>query len=336
MKRERKLLLWSIICAILYLLLSYFVISKVDLSNYIQTNTSNTSTNSVYDFLIYAFYFIGIIYLSVLVFNKNIDLSNHRKGILIWSIIFFIFNIISGILGFIAYGGLDKQKKEKRELPQIEYKEFTNKYICLIGFIICMLIMFVFSKKITGLLWVIVSYVSMLLIMLIIFWKQLIHDFKIFKSYFKEYLSLTFKTWLKSLVIMMILGIIIQLLTNTNQSNNQQTLQKMFNEYPIFVGLLATIYAPFTEELLFRGVIRKFIKSKYLFIFVSGVAFGLLHVIDDSKTIAEFLYVFVYSSLGIFLASLYYKTNNLFTNISFHFMQNVLGLIGMILLYFIK
>ena len=71
-----------------------------------------------------------------------------------------------------------------------------------------------------------------------------------------------------------------------------------------------------------------------LFIIISGVVFGFMHVIDDSKTLAEFSYVLVYSSLGMYMASLYYKTNNLFTNMSFHFMQNTLGLIGMILLKF--
>ena len=47
------------------------------------------------------------------------------------SILFFIINIVSGILGFIVNGNLDNPKKnEKRALPQIELKEYTNKYIC--------------------------------------------------------------------------------------------------------------------------------------------------------------------------------------------------------------
>ena len=81
-------------------------------------------------------------------------------------------------------------------------------------------------------------------------------------------------------------------------------------------------------------VFRKFIKNKKLFVIVSGVVFGLMHVIDDSKTLAEFSYVFVYSILGIYLAGIYAKTNNLCTNIFMHFMQNTLSVIGMILLMF--
>lgn len=336
MKKEKKLLLWSVIFVIVYLLLEYFILSNIDISKYIQNQNLDVEVSPIADIITYIVYLMGCIYFSILVFSKKIDLNNHRKGILIWSIIFFILNIVSGILGFIAYGNLDKVKKEKRELPVIEDQEFTNKYVCLIAFTICMILMFVVSDHVSGIVGSIAIYLSVLLIMIIVFFKQLVHDFKIFKQYFKEYMSLTLKTWLKSLVVMLIIGIIIQLVTNTSQSNNQEALQKMFNTYPLITAFLSVIYAPFAEELLFRGVIKKLIKSKYLFIIVSGFLFGLLHVIDDSKTLAEFSYVLTYSALGFFLASLYHKTNNLFTNISFHFMQNTLGLLAMIILYFLR
>ena len=103
---------------------------------------------------------------------------------------------------------------------------------------------------------------------------------------------------------------------------------------PILVAILSMFYAPIAEELMFRGTIRKFIKNKKTFILVSGILFGLLHVIDDSKTLAEFSYVIVYSVLGIYLSTLYAKTNNLCTNIFMHFLQNTLSVIGMLLLTF--
>ena len=336
MSKERKLLLWSIIFAIIYLLFDYFILSKIDLSSYLNMKDVSVQTQSSYDFIFYIVYLIPIIYFSILLIFKNIDLNKHRVGILISSIILFIFNIVSGVLGFIVFSFLDKKKKEKRQLPEIEYQEFTNKYVCLIAFIISILLLFVASKYLKGLIGMIIIYGSVFVIMVGVFFNQLKHDFKIFKEYFKEYISLSFKTWLKSLLVMLILGIVIQLLTNTNQSNNQKTLQEVFKLYPVFIGFLSVLYAPFAEELMFRGVFRKFVKGKYLFIFISGVTFGLLHVIDDSKTLAEFSYVIVYSSLGMFLASLYYKTNNLFSNITFHFFQNFLALIGMIILFYVN
>lgn len=332
MSKERKLLLWGLLIGILYTVLSFILSSFVDTSN-ITNQVGNEKLLLVLDIISYVLYGLGIIYYLVLIIFKKIDLNKHAGGLLFWSIILLLSNFITGIFGLIVYGKLDKPKK--RELPVIEYKEFTNKYICLIAFIICMIIMFIISDHVSGLVGAIIIYLSIFILMIGVFFKQLVHDFKIFKEYFKEYMSLTVKTWLKALVVMMTVGIIIQLLTGQNQSNNQETLQTMFNSLPILTGILAIIYAPFAEELMFRGVIRKFVKSKYLFIMVSGVLFGLLHVVDDSKTLAEFSFVIVYSVLGMYLASLYYKTNNLFTNITFHFLQNTLGVLGMILLYFL-
>lgn len=326
-KQKKRLILASIFMIV------YLVIESIYLALTNQLISDNTEDNMI-NLSLYVISAIGIIYFFVLAFKKNVDLNKHYKGIMAWSIVFFIVNIISGILGFMLYSDLDRKgkKKEKRQLPVIEDKEFTNKWVCLVAFLICMFIMFYLSNFINAIWQMILMYVSIITLMVVVFRKQLVHDFKIFKEYFREYMSLVLKTWGKSLVVMMILSLTLQIVTNTQNSNNQQNLQEMFNVAPILIAFLTVLYAPIAEELMFRGVFKKFLKNKYLFIIISGVLFGLMHVIDDSKTLAEFSYIIVYSSLGIFMASLYYKTNNLFTNISFHFMQNFLGVIGMILL----
>lgn len=324
MDNNRKKLLWSIILVILYFLLVF----------YIGGFNVKDKTELITNIITIVLSVIGIVYECVLIFNKKIDLNKHKNGVLACSIYFLLVNIISGVMGFSVTKELNGNKKEKRELPEIELKEYTNKYICLIAFIICLGILLFGSKIITKFWMLIVFYVVILSLMIGVFYKQLIHDFKIFKSYFKEYFVLILKTWGKALVLIMITTIIIQLTTNTTQANNQIALQNSFNSNPVFIALLAMFYAPIAEELMFRGVFRKFIKNKKLFVIVSGVVFGLMHVIDDSKTLAEFSYVFVYSILGIYLARIYAKTNNLCTNIFMHFMQNTLSVIGMILLMF--
>ncbi len=324
MDNSRKKLLWSVILVILYFLLVF----------YIGGFNVKDKTELITNIITIVLSVIGIVYECVLIFNKKIDLNKHKNGVLACSIYFLLVNIISGVMGFSVTKELNGNKKEKRELPEIELKEYTNKYICLIAFIICLGILLFGSKIITKFWMLIVFYVVILSLMIGVFYKQLIHDFKIFKSYFKEYFVLILKTWGKALVLIMITTIIIQIITNTTQANNQIALQNSFNSNPVFIAILAMFYAPIAEELMFRGVFRKFIKNKKLFVIVSGVVFGLMHVIDDSKTLAEFSYVFVYSILGIYLAGIYAKTNNLCTNIFMHFMQNTLSVIGMILLMF--
>ena len=324
MDNNRKKLLWSVILVILYFLLVFYI------GGFNVKDKTELIINVITIFLSV----IGIVYECVLIFNKKIDLNKHKNGVLACSIYFLVVNIISGVIGFSVTKELNGNKKERRELPEIELKEYTNKYICLIAFIICLGILLFGSKIITKFWMLIVFYVVILSLMIGVFYKQLIHDFKIFKSYFKEYFVLILKTWGKALVLIMITTIIIQIITNTTQANNQIALQNSFNSNPVFIAILAMFYAPIAEELMFRGVFRKFIKNKKLFVIVSGVVFGLMHVIDDSKTLAEFSYVFVYSILGIYLAGIYAKTNNLCTNIFMHFMQNTLSVIGMILLMF--
>lgn len=325
MDNNRKKFLWSVILVILYFLLVF----------YIGGFNVKDKTEVIINIITIVLSVIGIVYECVLIFNKKIDLNKHKNGVLACSIYFLLVNIISGVMGFSVTKEINGNKKERRELPEIELKEYTNKYICLIAFIICLGILLFGSKIITKFWMLIVFYVVILSLMIGVFYKQLIHDFKIFKSYFKEYFVLILKTWGKALVLIMITTIIIQIITHTTQANNQIALQNSFNSNPVFIAILAMFYAPIAEELMFRGVFRKFIKNKKLFVIVSGVVFGLMHVIDDSKTLAEFSYVFVYSILGIYLAGIYAKTNNLCTNIFMHFMQNTLSVIGMILLMFI-
>lgn len=324
MDNSRKKLLWSVILVILYFLLVF----------YIGGFNVKDKTELITNIITIVLSVIGIVYECVLIFNKKIDLNKHKNGVLACSIYFLVVNIVSGVIGFSVTKELNGNRKEKRELPEIELKEYTNKYICLIAFIICLGILLFGSKIITKFWMLIVFYVVILSLMIGVFYKQLIHDFKIFKSYFKEYFVLILKTWGKALVLIMITTIIIQIITNTTQANNQIALQNSFNSNPVFIAILAMFYAPIAEELMFRGVFRKFIKNKKLFVIVSGVVFGLMHVIDDSKTLAEFSYVVVYSILGMYLAGIYAKTNNLCTNIFMHFMQNTLSVIGMILLMF--
>ena len=324
MDNSRKKLLWSVILVILYFLLVF----------YIGGFNVKDKTELIINVITIVLSVIGIVYECVLIFNKKIDLNKHKNEVLACSIYFLVVNIISGVIGFSVTKELNGNKKERRELPEIELKEYTNKYICLIAFIICLGILLFGSKIITKFWMLIVFYAVILSLMIGVFYKQLIHDFKIFKSYFKEYFVLILRTWGKALVLIMITTIIIQIITNTTQANNQIALQNSFNSNPVFIAILAMFYAPIAEELMFRGVFRKFIKNKKLFVIVSGVVFGLMHVIDDSKTLAEFSYVFVYSILGIYLAGIYAKTNNLCTNIFMHFMQNTLSVMGMILLMF--
>lgn len=326
MNKNKKLLLFSIIFMIIYLVFNIIIIC-ID-GNIISSNIKDNINNA----LIILLSIIGIIYYIILYAKKDIDLKKHKVFILIFGIIFLIFNLISGILSFIIYSNIN-EKKEKRELPKLESGTLVNKYASLALFIISMILLFIVPNFI-NIKYGFAIYIILFIGTIIVFGKQIIHDFKIFKQYFREYNILVLKTWGKALLTIVIINLIIQIFTSETSATNQKNLQEMFNVLPLLVALLSMIYAPIVEESLFRGVIRKFINKKYLYIIFSGVLFGALHVIDDFQTIQELLYIFVYSALGMYLASLYYKTNNICTNMYMHLLQNSLSVIGMIILKF--
>jgi len=87
------------------------------------------------------------------------------------------------------------------------------------------------------------------------------------------------------------------------------------------------IYAPLTEELIFRKSIRDVIKNKWLYIIISGLIFGGLHVVSSIDSLIDLIYLIPYCSLGFVFASLYIKTNNIYSTIVAHSFHNTLALL---------
>lgn len=325
MIKEKKLILLSAIFMIIYIIFDSVYL------NFTNNFITNNIVLNIFNIFMFISSIIGVIFFFRLSFSKD-DLKEYKNSILLFSILFLLNNLISGILGFMV---LSKISDKKRELPKLEIEHNYKWYVYLIILVISLIIMFGLSNIFTNNLELIISYIFIFLMVTFIFRKDLKRDFSYFKKYFREYDSYVFKMYGKSLVILFILSISIKLTTGINNATNQETLNELFVKTPILISLLSIIYAPVAEELLFRGVFRKVINNKWLFIILSGFLFGVAHVIDDFQSIEELLYIFVYSSLGCFLAAVYYKTNNLCANIYFHFIQNFISILALILITYV-
>ena len=265
---------------------------------------------------------------------SKVDLSKYRWLIIILSILFFIFNIISGVIGFIVAKKIDK--REKRELPILEINHEYKWYVYILLFIGSLLCIFFVTDFLNSKILVSLLYVLLIGINIFILRKDVKNSLVNFKKYFREYNSYVLGMYLKSLAIMFILSISIRMYTGIESATNQENIVTILDSFPIYTILLSVVFAPILEELLFRGLIRKIINDKWLFIIFSGILFGALHVIDDFQSYYELLYILVYSSLGCFLAAIYYRTNNLCANIYFHFLQNFISVCALLLLKFIQ
>ncbi len=83
--------------------------------------------------------------------------------------------------------------------------------------------------------------------------------------------------------------------------------------------LFFCVFAPFTEEVLFRGVFQNAYRRRVGFfaVILTGVVFGLMHA-DLLSSINGVL-------AGVILCYIYYKTGSIWSTIAFHAVFNLLG-----------
>ena len=173
-----------------------------------------------------------------------------------------------------------------------------------------------------------------LMIMLFIFYRKSIKEnFKDFKSNFKTYIKDNFKYYVIGLLIMIISNIIISFFVEGN-STNETLIREYINIMPIYMIFSSCIYAPFTEEMVFRKSLRNCFNNKVLYILLSGLIFGSMHLLS-ANNLVELVFLIPYSSLGCVFAYMYYKTNNIFVPMTFHMVHNTIIVINYLLMLII-
>ena len=168
--------------------------------------------------------------------------------------------------------------------------------------------------------------ISFILLLIFIYHKDLINDFKrFFNRNFFQNIRLSFKYWSIGLVIMVISNFIIAIITNGTLANNEKAVRSLIDTYPLYMAFQVMIYAPLTEEIIFRKCIKDCINNKILFVIISGLIFGGLHVISSVSSLIDLVYLVPYCSLGFVFAFLYIKTKNIYSTIVAHSFHNALA-----------
>ena len=223
----------------------------------------------------------------------------------------------------------DFLEKTKKEIPSVEYKKTTKKEMIL-GLVVLIIyfsqfIVFTIIKLETLAQKMIAQAlidVVILIAVILCFKENLQRDLKLFKENAKAYLRYILPKVGIIYLLMLVVSIATMLISQEASSVNQKTLEVLPKWYLI---PMAIIWAPIVEELIFRGVFRRFIKNNTIFIIVSGVIFGVLHTIGESSLINIIIMAMPYAVLGGGWAYLYAKTDNITNNILAHAFQNTLA-----------
>ncbi len=162
------------------------------------------------------------------------------------------------------------------------------------------------------------------LLLFLIYRKDLIKEWKRFKKNYQEDIDVGLRYWILGLALMVVSNILISLFTPLKNSTNEMSVQSLISVSPYIMLFTAGILAPICEEITFRKTIKELCSNKWLFCIISGLVFGLLHVVSNNASWYEYLYVIPYGSLGFTFAYAYYKTDTIFTSMSMHALHNIL------------
>ncbi len=163
------------------------------------------------------------------------------------------------------------------------------------------------------------------LMILSILWfyrKELYPQLIEYKNNFKTYIGNYIKYWFIALGLMVLSNLLIKPFTNDIAKNEEQ-VRILINNLPLYTFIVSVIFAPLIEELIFRFSIRKMsCKINWLFIFLSGLLFGFMHVIGSATVWTDWLFLLPYSVPGWIFAYTLVKSNNIFVPISLHTIHN--------------
>ncbi|RHW50023.1 hypothetical protein DS831_07630 [Bombilactobacillus bombi] len=118
------------------------------------------------------------------------------------------------------------------------------------------------------------------------------------------------------------INLILLPLMKTTGNSNVDAQTELVKHFPVLFVIYATIIAPITEEIFFRGYLINwfFPDNLYFGAAISAIIFGLMHISSDP------IYFLSKAILGFVLGLIYVKTKNIKANIILHFINNLSAL----------
>ena len=161
----------------------------------------------------------------------------------------------------------------------------------------------------------------MIAIIYLIFEKEIKLAIKNIKENHEKYFSDNFKVYLIGVLVMVISNVLINYLGG-GLSDNESTIRDEFQKFPIYTYIAAVVFAPILEESIFRLSFKALIQNKYIYIIISGLIFGGLHLIGMKLNYLFPIYLISYCCCGWAFAYMMSKTNNILVSTGFHLMHN--------------
>ncbi len=173
------------------------------------------------------------------------------------------------------------------------------------------------------------------IVFILIYKKTLIKQFIDFKKNWKDYLLFSLICFAIGFGIETICDLIINnVIFNNSSSDNQQMVESFVTSLPILGFLSVVVFAPINEEIAFRLNFRKLFKNIIAFSVVTGLIFSAFHIVEFNS-LKSLLQMIPYFVLGFTFGYAYFKTNNIFTTMIMHAINNLIGFLLVIMTAFL-
>ena len=187
---------------------------------------------------------------------------------------------------------------------------------------------------ITKIIYMLAFDVIYMIILFFIYRKKLVRDFKSYFTNFAKNFEDSFKYYFIGLLVMMISNFIITFFLTEAIAGNEEAVRDLIDTVPLYMVFSVSLYAPFVEELIFRHSIKDCVLcygdnkiTKYIYIFISGFIFAAMHILGQTTSYLDYVFLIPYMSLGVAFAALYHKTDNIFSSIIVHSLHNTVTVV---------
>lgn len=170
------------------------------------------------------------------------------------------------------------------------------------------------------LLLMILKYIVFIVIFVIKYRKYLKDKWKDFWINKKKYSSIAFKWWGLGFLLMIVINRILDTIIG-GVGANEEAVQSLLEAEPVIALAATTLFAPFVEELIYRKSLQDCFKNNTLYIIISGLIFGLIHVLGSSNPL-DYLFIISYGLFGACFAKILVETDNIYSTIMVHMFHN--------------
>ena len=187
-----------------------------------------------------------------------------------------------------------------------------------IGILLLYILLPSFLMALTGLN--VIPYVVLAIIYVFIYKKEYLK----IKELNKKTILTGLVCWLIGLALMYITATILTHFLSSGPQNQDAVVENLTNnKIQAIINLVLLI--PFLEETAFRLNFKKTITNKYLYIIITSLIFGFLHVIGEKGL--NLLFIIPYSMPAIAFAIAEVKTDNIYSSMIFHMLHNAITVI---------